>query len=389
MIGRPLADAGRLGILRSRIGEAIDRGEYDGAAYVLTQGGVPLAEEAIGFAHRPTGRQLADDDVFAIHSLTKPVVACLVATYVDDGRILLSTPVAEVLDAFTTNDHRDITVLDLLTHRSGLSNRAPWPDWKRLMRVENVVAWAAQCDSPRWTPGTQVGYSPIVGYAVAAEVARRVDGRALSISQLIEERVLRPCAMDSTTMGKPTNAQARCVPQQVLEPLGLFPAEIVLAFDRAAAEPSFEVPGAGLWSTTSDVARFAEMLRRSGQGERGRVLSEAMSRVVVENQTGELPDVFAPDGAHDPPRFAVGLKTRGTHRGLHAFGDLVSPMTYGALGLGSTMFWVDPALDATFTVLTTGLIDERRSLRRFGALSNLAASALVSGRIDKRRTDGR
>lgn len=382
MAGETVA-ADRLAALRASVATAVERGEYDGGAYVVAHRGRIVAEEAVGHADRRAGRAARLDDVYAVHSITKPIIACLVATYVDDGRLELSTPVADLIPAFGSGDHRDITVLDLLTHRSGLSDRAPWPDWRRTMRLDEVVSWAAGVDRPRWPPGERVGYSPIVGHAVAAEVARRADGRGRSLTELLRDRVLAPCAMDDTTMGKPADTRASCVPQRVIEPLGAFPAEAVVSFERVAEEPGFEVPGAGLWSTVRDVARFAEMLRCEGDGARGRVLSPAMARLAVRNQTGDEPDAFAMAHAAGrarataPPGFALSLKTRGTHPGQYPFGDLVAPETYGALGLGSTMFWVDPVAGLTFTILTAGLLEEAHSARRFVRLSNLVASALV------------
>jgi CubicO group peptidase (beta-lactamase class C family) len=62
------------------------------------------------------------------------------------------------------------------------------------------------------------------------------------------------------------------------------------------------------------------------------------------------------------------------------FGHLTSPRTFGGLGRGSTMFWIDPLLDMTMTVLSTGLMDEADNLDRQCALSDLAVSSLVDRR---------
>jgi hypothetical protein len=44
------------------------------------------------------------------------------------------------------------------------------------------------------------------------------------------------------------------------------------------------------------------------------------------------------------------------------------------------MFWIDPMLDMTMTVLSTGLMDEVDNLERLSALSDLAVSSFVDRR---------
>jgi CubicO group peptidase (beta-lactamase class C family) len=108
-----------------------------------------------------------------------------------------------------------------------------------------------------------------------------------------------------------------------------------------------------------------------------------MARLTVRNQTGEAPDELQAEQAQEsafplaPPGFALSFKTRGTSLGQHPYGSLVSSATFGALGLGSTMFWVDPASGLSFSILTAGLLEEIHSARRFERLSNVVASSVV------------
>jgi hypothetical protein len=54
------------------------------------------------------------------------------------------------------------------------------------------------------------------------------------------------------------------------------------------------------------------------------------------------------------------------------FGLMASPETFGSIGSGSTLFWVDPKRELTFICLTAGLLEEGHSLERFQRLSDLA-----------------
>ena len=59
------------------------------------------------------------------------------------------------------------------------------------------------------------------------------------------------------------------------------------------------------------------------------------------------------------------------------FGLTASSGTFGGLGAGSTLFWVDPERDLLFVCLTTGLLEESRNFERLQRLSDLALAAAV------------
>ena len=56
---------------------------------------------------------------------------------------------------------------------------------------------------------------------------------------------------------------------------------------------------------------------------------------------------------------------------------MASPRTFGGIGAGSALFWVDPERDLTFVCLTSGFLEETRSMDRFQRLSDLAIAAVV------------
>ena len=86
-------------------------------------------------ALKPGGPPMRDDAIFRIYSMTKPIVSVATMTLVEEGRLLLSEPVAKYLPAFasmTVGVERDgkfervpaarpITILDLMRHTSGFT----------------------------------------------------------------------------------------------------------------------------------------------------------------------------------------------------------------------------------------------------------------------------
>ena len=125
------------------------------------------------------------------------------------------------------------------------------------------------------------------------------------------------------------------------------------------------------------------MLRRGGELDGARILSPATLALVAQNHTGQMPNqIFKhlfPDRrwVECPAYLALGFWGRGSTPTPGPFGDFNSPSTFGGIGRGTTLFWVDPVLDMTLVLLTTGLMDEADNFVRYSTLSDLVVSAVV------------
>lgn len=104
--------------------------------------------------------------------------------------------------------------------------------------------------------------------------------------------------------------------------------------------------------------------------------------IATTNQTGLRPNLlwnYAREmrGWDDFPAY-IGLTfwLRGEGVFTAPFGTLASPGTFGHLGAGTTMFWVDPVRELTFVCLTAGAIEESSSMERFQRLSDLVHAAV-------------
>ena len=141
--------------------------------------------------------------------------------------------------------------------------------------------------------------------------------------------------------------------------------------------------GGGAFSTLSDMWRFTEMLRRGGELDGQRILSPAMLELLSRNHTGEMPNqvfkyLFAEKHWQQCPAYlGLGFWGRGEKPTPGPFGDLNSPRTFGGIGRGTTLFWVDPARDISLVLLSTGLMDEADNFVRYQTLADLVISSLV------------
>src|SRR5471030_2922123 len=128
----------------ARIGKAL-QGEIDakripGAVAIIARKGRVSYFEAMGARDPANGSQMTKDDIFRVYSMTKPFAAVAAMMLAEEGRIVLTDPVSKYLPAFakmqvsvprvdasgrftyeTVPAVREITVLDLLRHTSGLA----------------------------------------------------------------------------------------------------------------------------------------------------------------------------------------------------------------------------------------------------------------------------
>jgi CubicO group peptidase (beta-lactamase class C family) len=382
-------NAGELGFDESRLERLVRTIEadvgaerYDGAAVLVARRGEIALHEAVGFAERASERPARTDDVYCLFSVTKTFTAAAVLARVDRGEIQLTTPVAEIVPEFGVKGKQRVTVAHLLTQTGGMSSEMPPVPVDQMGNLE--AAAAAVCAQPLLSaPGRIVSYSPIGAHAVLGELVRRLDGGTRPFRQILADEFFTPLGMKDTALGLRADLAARRVPIVVRDRSpGLFVPELLEAMNVLLDEAS-EIPGGGGVATVYDVFRWAETLRRGGELDGVRILSPALLDLATRNHTGSEPnhlfDYMREARGWDefPAVLGLGFFLRGEGIFPMPFGLTTSPRTFGGLGAGSTMFWVDPERELVFVCLTAGLLEESRNLDRLQRLSDLVLSAAV------------
>jgi CubicO group peptidase (beta-lactamase class C family) len=375
-------DEGRLESLVRAIETDVAEGRWDGAVVLVARRGEVALHEGVGLTERASERAASTDDVFCLFSVTKTFTAAAVLSRVDRGEIQLTTPVAEVIPEFGVKGKQRVTVAQLLTHTGGMSADLPPLPVEKLGDLEAVAA--AVSDQPLVAAlGRTVSYSPLGAHAVLGELVRRLDGGSRPFRQILADDFFAPLGMKDTSLGVRADLAARRVPIVVRDRSpGLFAPELLEALNGLLGETT-EIPGGGAVSTAHDVFRWAEALRRGGELDGARILSPALLDLATRNHTGAEPNHlfdYAREarGWDEYPAFlGLGFFLRGEGIFPMPFGLTASPWTFGGLGAGSTMFWVDPARELVFVCLTAGLLEESRNIERLQRLSDLVLSAVT------------
>ncbi len=374
-------DPERLNRVTSSIAADVDKEHYDGAVVLVARRGQVALHEAVGFAERASERPATLDDVFFLFSITKTFTASAVLQCIDRGRLMLTTPVAEIIPEFAAKGKQRVSVAQLLTHQSGLPPDIPFVTPDQLGDT-TAIALAVCQQALIARPGESISYSPIGAFAVLGEIARRLDERSRPLRQILEEELFQPLGMSDTSLSLRSDLAPRLSPAVVRDPTpGIIPPAALESINVMASE-KFEMPGASAIATAHDVFRWAEALRGGGRLDGARILSRTLHELATRDHTGsQINHIYdsmceSRGWASYPSHLGLGFFLRGEGIFVNPFGLTASASTYGGLGAGSAVFWVDPEREMVFVCLTTGILEDANNFERLQKLSDLALGAI-------------
>ena len=374
----------RLDRLRDVIRADIARGDYFGAVLTVGRGGEAVFAEALGAEDAAGERPLRYDNVFSIFSVTKAFTNVLVLKAIEEGRFALTTKVRDVLPEFSGAPREDATFYHLLTHTSGMPGVWTPKEGIYLDRLDELFAVSIENVHGEVPPGTRCDYSPLVNHVLMGTALVRTDPKGRNYQTLLHEDLFAPLGIYDTSMGLRPDLRDRHVRPDMRGTVPIQHLSRKIPGDHALFEdPDVEAPHVGCASTSGDLYRFAEMLRRGGELDGVRILSPATIRLARRNHTGDMPNQLykrVAEGAGwivPPANQGIGFQVRGTGVYHHLFGQLASPETFGNYGAGSTMFWVDPAADVSFALCSAGVMTQAANIERCQKLSDLVLSAMI------------
>lgn len=278
----PLDSTADLSRMEQRLERLRSRYNAPGVAVVVVQDGNIVLLKGLGLRGISDGQPVTPDTVFPIASVTKQFTAALVGIHAGAGRLHLAHQPGQYVSGLRFFDpalDRQVTVADLLSHRSGIGNvdathvffptRELSAHLRRLQFLQPNSGYRERFD-----------YSNM-GYAVVAGIVERVGGR--SWQQQIHALLFDPLGMtrSSTDLaslhGGGNVATGYAMAQG--QPFA------VLYEDQHEAAPS-----GGINSTARDLGQWLSMLLADGQFGGQQVvpesfLAEAFSAHVMVNPT--------------------------------------------------------------------------------------------------------
>jgi CubicO group peptidase (beta-lactamase class C family) len=220
----------------------------------------PLFAEGYGFADLVARQPSTPQTVFKIGSITKVFTATAAMQLCERGLLDLDRPVVDYLPEFsmscTAAELRQITPRRLMTHHSGLPadwQAGYWDDDPHAFRQVLAILRGRRLAFP---PNTVFCYSNL-GLSLLALVMERASGR--TYQECVEQGILAPLGMTDSTMTGGQAAQERLAK--------------AYAAGREADDPTLrDAPAGAIYSTATDMARFAAALLAGGAYPGGKLL---------------------------------------------------------------------------------------------------------------------
>jgi len=322
--------------LDQAIRSAIAEQQITGAVLLVSRDGKILYHKAYGFRTVSPRRELmTPDTIFDVASLTKVVATTpAIMKLFEEGKIRLNDKVTRYLPEFQGGSS-DITVRDLLTHFSGLSPDLildpPWSGYETGIQKALV-------EPPAAGVGERFIYSDI-NFILLGEIVRRLSGKPLQA--YCRQVVFSPLGMRDTMFLPPARFRSRIAPTERL-PGEKAPLRGVV-HDTTARYMGGVAGHAGLFSTATDLARFAEMM--IGLGRRGSV--RLFSPLTVRKFT-------TPQSPPDQPILrGLGWDIDSPYSANR--GELFPIGSYGHTGFTGTSLWIDPVTKTSVILLANSV----------------------------------
>jgi CubicO group peptidase (beta-lactamase class C family) len=214
---------------------------------VLHDGAVTTAYS--GIADTTTGEAVTCDTRFAVGSLTKSMVATVVARLAEAGRLALDDPAAaHVPELRSTGWGERATVRDLLANRSRLPLRAEC-EFSGLQGEEEDVLSRFAAKVATGAPTTRFWSYTNAGWCLLGRAIETLTG--LTWEDAMRTNLLVPLGMDQTTFATSPIAEPRASGHEITAE-GLVPVE-------PWTPRAFGPAGTSVLSTVTDLLRFASL----------------------------------------------------------------------------------------------------------------------------------
>jgi CubicO group peptidase (beta-lactamase class C family) len=401
-------DAEAAGLDRSRL-ERIDEhlrtryiepGKIAGCQVAVARHGSLAHFSSLGYSDRENARPVAEDTIWRIYSMTKPITGVALMTLYERGLFQLTDPVSRFIPSWRelkvadgggqVDLEREPSVRDILMHTSGIGygpgnadldldqpgdDRRPFGPPRRGERDLEAMVERLAHEPLRFQPGTHWLYS--LGTDVCARLVEIMSGQRFD--DYLRTVIFEPLGMVDTDFHVRESAVGRFARSYSRNRRKeLVPVDEGGGRDYLSP-PTFLSGGGGLVSTTADYLRFCQMMLGGGELEGRRILGRKTVELMTLNHLpggGTLSDFALPGGYGEVGFDGMGFGlTMAVSLGPAATGVIGSGGEFMWGGAASTIFWVDPREDLTVVFMTQLLPSGTFNFR--GQLKTLVYPAIV------------
>jgi beta-glucosidase-like glycosyl hydrolase/CubicO group peptidase (beta-lactamase class C family) len=307
-----------------------------------------IAIHSLGkFTRDAKASAVTPDTIYDVASLTKPIVTTTaIMKLVERNQLDLDAPIVRYLPQFAHAAKSDpdpswrdrVTVRMLLLHDSGLPAHE---DFFLLAKGRGAILARVMSQPLVREPGVKIEYSDL-GFILLGEIVSRLTG--ISLDVFAQREIFSPLGMRDSMFNPPRSLRARIAPT---EHDAAYRKRLIVGevHDENAWALGGVAGHAGLFSTASDIAAFAQMLLNGGSYAHRRLLARATIQAFTTRQSiGESARALGWDVPVAPS----------------SSGRFFSPRGFGHTGFTGTSLWIDPDR-SLFVILLTNRVNPTRS----------------------------
>ncbi|MDX2470007.1 MAG: serine hydrolase domain-containing protein [SAR324 cluster bacterium] len=310
--------------------DALKEKVFPGASVLFAQDSEIIINKAYGVISQDDQNPVTKEHYYDLASISKPVVTATVLLHlIGEGKLFLQQRLVEFFPSFGRTSTKRLTLMDLVTHRSGFAPTLPLfePDFSPDIALKKLLEI-----SPIATPGTKVIYS-CLNYLLLSQVIKKVTGT--SVQEFFSENFLNPLQLEELSFNPldeksiPTSYcthRKRLLQGQVHdENSGVFGAD---------------GGNSGLFGTALGLYKFVSKLFDTQADAGPELLTPHLRKILLQNHN---PETLLPR--------AIGWDIR-NDIGYQSAGDLMPKGSFGHLGFTGTSCWFHPKKGLIVILLT-------------------------------------
>ena len=248
-----------LNVIRNKMLRGVEKNVFPGSTYGIIYKGKTITDVVGNKTLYPKIESNNIDTIYDLASLTKVIVTnFLIGKLVEENKIKLSDSVKNYLPEFK---YDDVTINDLLTHSSGLPANV---NWMEITNKEDYLKLILNTDKEVEKHSKAI-YSDI-GFIILGVLIEKVTGETLDL--LANTQIFNKLEM-ANTMYKPVDTD-RCAPTE--KEGDIYIKGIV--HDKKARLFNGVAGHAGVFSTITDVLKFAQLILDDGIYNHNQIISK-------------------------------------------------------------------------------------------------------------------
>jgi CubicO group peptidase (beta-lactamase class C family) len=245
--------------LTDSIQSIIKREHITGLMLGITTKDSVLFSGGFGYADLDTKRNVNDSTLFRMGSITKMFVSLGIMKLVNEGKLKLEDELKKIAPEVPFQNKWEITnpvrIINLLEHTTGFDdiklNRMYSQDSNENKGIEMMLVHKNSMIC-RWKPGERFAYSN-PNYAILGYIIEKISGKPYD--QYLYDYVLNPLGMSNSNFNLKSKFPQKDVKEYIVQDGKTI---------RVKSVTLLSGPQGALWSSSSDMIKFLQLLLRNG-----------------------------------------------------------------------------------------------------------------------------